>query len=106
MTILEWEKIAFRVASIAFIMFTLGFMFGVRWYTDLLGRTIAFVVGPIAVILGISLFIQFGVDIPNIIMVAAVLYTIFAAAMCTALGVFVWVQFIAPFVHRRRKDRT
>lgn len=92
----EWGTYAFIVASISFIVFT-GLFFGtVRWWTDLLGRTIATVTGSISAILIVSTTRALGAPIPNYMAVRAVLYTVFAVSMLTAIGVFVWAQFIAP----------
>jgi hypothetical protein len=96
----EWGTIGFQVASFAFIAFVIGFFATVKWWTDVLGRTIAGVVGSAAAIMGVSLCYTIGVPIPGILWVRALLYWSFALTMSAAMAAFFWSQFVAPRVRR------
>lgn len=99
----EWGTDAFLVASIAFGLFTVLFMVGVRWWTDLLGRTIAAVCGSIAAIMLVADTRTLGLSIPDYMLVRAILFTVFACVMVGAVGIFVYVQFLSPRIHRRNR---
>lgn len=99
----EWGTIAFQVASLAFVLFVVGFFTTVKWWTDALGRSIAGVVGSTAAIMGVSLCYTIGIPIPGILWVRALLYSAFALTMSAAMIVFFWSQFIAPRVRDRRR---
>lgn len=94
----EWGTFAFQVASLMFVLFVIAFFTTVRWWSDILGRTMAGVVGSAAAIMGVSLCYTIGIPIPGILWVRAVLYSAFALTMSAAVVVFFWSQFIAPRV--------
>jgi flagellar motor component MotA len=93
---------AWVMASMGVVICTLMFLGAVRWWTDALGRVIAAVLVSISTIVGVSMLYYMGVPIPSLLWTRLVLYTAFGMAIWAAVITFVWSQFVAPRVKRRK----
>jgi hypothetical protein len=88
---------------VGIIVLTFVFLAGVRWWSDILGRLIAGVLVSLSSVLAIIIVRQLGVELPGGILIwRAAVFCIFGLAVWTALGTFVWAQYGASRIQRKR----
>lgn len=86
------------------IVFTVLFLTCVRWWSDVLGWTIAAVCFMFSLTLGLGIYRLFGGPLPGgTLLWSAILYPAIAVVVWSAAGTFIWSQFVARRV--RRKNR-
>ena len=98
--------IGFVVSGIALVTFGFMFLMTVRWWTDWLGRIIALVVFVIAFMMLLGLVRLLGLPLPGLFLWRAILFPLLAVGSVGANVVFIWAQFIAPRVRKRRSRVT
>jgi hypothetical protein len=82
------------------------FLVSVRWWTDVLGRILAFVFGSMATMCAVIIVVTLGIPVPGLVHVRAALYTAFAVSVWGGVVAFLWAQFAAPRLRRYRRDHT
>lgn len=104
MTPQEVGDLGIIVAGLGIVAFSLLFLTCVRWWTDWLGRSIAAVTAVPAVILGLSVWRLLGGDLIGGVQVwRATLFPLMGVVIWVATGVFLWAQFIAPRIKRKKE---
>jgi len=94
--------IGFLVAGVGSAIFTILFLGTVKWWTDVLGRVLACVVGSIGIIMALSMVRLFGLPLPGLFWWRAIMFNALALAIWSGVIAFSWSQFFAP---RRRARR-
>jgi hypothetical protein len=83
---------SFGIVAVAVVYFTI-----VRWWTDVLGRVLAGVLGTTSLVLVMVAFRQLNVDLPgNFFAWRAAVFWLFGIAVWTGLVTLIWAQFLAP----------
>jgi hypothetical protein len=95
-------NVGFITSALMFVLFTFLFLFSVRWWTDALGRMIAAVLTTVVLIMCLASMVVLGVPLPGINWWRAFLYGILALVLGFSNGFFIWAQFLAPRIRRRR----
>lgn len=102
MTLKEVGDTGVTVASLGIVAFAILFLVCVRWWSDVLGRSIAAVAIVPAVILGLSIYRMAGGGLAGGVQLwRAILYPVLGGVIWVAVGLFIWYQFFAP----RRNDK-
>jgi hypothetical protein len=103
----EVTLLGYQVGAIGIITFTVAFLVFVRWWTDMLGRIMAAVLFIMAMVLVMTTLRQFRIDLPGgLDWWRAVTFVLFGVVVWTALGTFVWSQFLAPRIRTKRRMTT
>lgn len=104
MTPQQVGDIGIIVASFGVVAFSVLFLTCVRWWSDWLGRSIAAVTAVPAIILGLSVYRLIGGDLIGGVQVwRATLFPLMGVVIWVAGGFFIWAQFIAPRVKRKKE---
>lgn len=97
----------YQIGAVGIVAFTLAFLFNVRWWTDWLGRVLALVLVTMSGVLFISTLRQLNLDLPGGILVwRLVAFWGFGLGVWSALGTFIWAQFLAPRLGRKSRMTT
>lgn len=85
------------------ILINLVFAVAVPWWNDILGRLIMGVLTALSLVLGIIILRQLGVELPgSLVLWRAIVFWVFGLAVWTALGTFIWAQYMAGRVQKNR----
>jgi len=96
----------FILASLGVIAFAVAFLTCVRWWTDALGWTIAGGVALMSIILILSLVRMSGGELVfGVHFWRALFYPSLGVFVWVSTGIFLWAQFIAPRVKRKKKEK-
>ncbi|MET0418709.1 MAG: hypothetical protein ABW022_22060 [Actinoplanes sp.] len=94
--------VGFVVSAAMFILFGFLFLTSVRWWTDALGRAIAAVLVPIILVMALASVVLMGIPLPGLQWWRAFLYGTLGTALTVSNGMFIWAQFFAPRIRRKR----
>lgn len=97
--------IGFVAAAAGLALFAVMFLVSVRWWTDLLGRSIAAVMAVVAAIVILATIVLLGLPLPAVAWWRAILYPALAVAVWSGTIGFIWAQYIAPVRSRKRSRK-
>jgi hypothetical protein len=100
-----WGTLALAIGAIGVMVWAVAFLGAVRWWSDMLGRVLASVFGSMGVMCAVITVVTFGIPVPALVYVRAALYSAFAVSVWGGVIAFLWAQFAAPRL-RRRRDHT
>lgn len=106
MDLLEIGSWGYQIGALGIVAFTACFLIAVRWWTDLLGKILAFVFGITSLVLLLSAYrsiTQTTAD--GFLIVRVLLYWTFAIGTWTGLFSFFWFQFFAPRIRQGMTTR-
>ncbi len=101
----SWGTWALTVGAIGVVVWSTMFLVSVRWWTDALGRVLAAVFGSMGIMCVVITIVTLGIPVPAVQYVRAALYSAFAVSVWGGVVAFLWAQFAAPRL-RRRRDHT
>jgi len=106
MPILDVGSLGYQIGAVGIVFFTVAFLVSVRWWTDWLGRVLAGVLFATSAVLVVTTIRQLNPDLGgSFLIVRAVVFCLFGAAVWTSLATFVWAQFFAPRIKGTRLVR-
>ena len=106
MDLLKAGSWGYQIGALGIVAFTLAFLIVVRWWTDLLGRVLAFVFTITSVVLLISAYRALTLtNSHGFLTVRVIVYWVFGLGIWTGLTSFFWFQFFAPRIRRNRTTR-
>lgn len=95
----------FLIAGSGIVSFTIVFLILVRWWSDLLGATIAGVVFFTSMVVILGFARVYNIDLPGgVDLWRAILYPTLGAFIWWAVIMMVWAQLMAPRINKRRKQ--
>lgn len=108
MGLLEVGSWGYQIGALGIVTFTVSFLMVVRWWTDLLGRVLAFVFTITSIVLLLSAYRSLThADSENFMIVRLVVYWTYGVGVWGGIVSFLWFQFFAPRVKHltTRRDR-
>lgn len=100
----EVGSLGYQVGALGILVFTVSFLVTVRWWTDFLGRVLAFVFMGVSAVLVVSAYRTLAnPDGHGFFIMRAVVYWTFAAGIWSGLVAFFWTQFFARRATRRER---
>jgi phosphotransferase system glucose/maltose/N-acetylglucosamine-specific IIC component len=106
MDLLEFGSTGYQIGALGIVAFAVSFFAVVRWWTDLLGRVLAFVFGITSLVLLVSAYRSLTqIDSHGFLTVRAIVYWVFGIGIWTGLISFYWFQFFAPRIRHRTTRR-
>lgn len=106
MDLLEMGSRGYQIGALGIVAFAISFFVVVRWWTDLLGRVLAFIFGVISVVLVLSAYRSLTqTEAGGFLVVRAIVYWVYGIGIWTGLALFYWFQFFAPRIRNRTTRR-
>jgi hypothetical protein len=96
----------YQIGAVGIVAVTVTYFIIVRWWTDILGRVLAGVLGTTSLVLTMSTLRMLHVSLPDFFLWRAAVFWLFAIAVWAGLSTMVWSQFYAPKVRHRERLTT